>query len=33
MLPLVAELNVRAILPTIRMPTLVIQHADVSGWR
>jgi class 3 adenylate cyclase len=28
MLPLVAELNVRAILPTIRVPTLVIQHAD-----
>jgi len=28
MLPLVAELNVRAILPTVRVPTLVIQHAD-----
>jgi len=28
MLPLVAELNVRAILPTVRVPTLVLQHAD-----
>ena len=28
MMPLVAELNVRAILPTVRVPTLVIQHAD-----
>ena len=28
MLPLVAELDVRAVLPTIRVPTLVVQHAD-----
>jgi class 3 adenylate cyclase len=28
MLPLVAELNVRAVFPTIRVPTLVLQHAD-----
>jgi class 3 adenylate cyclase len=28
MLPLVAELNVRAILPAVSVPTLVIQHAD-----
>jgi len=28
MLPLVAEVDVRAVLPTIRVPTLVIQHAD-----
>jgi len=28
MLRLVAELNVRAVLPTIRVPTLVIQHSD-----
>jgi len=28
MLPLVVELNVREILPTVRVPTLVVQHAD-----
>ncbi len=28
MLPLVAELNVRAVLPTVRVPTLVLQHTD-----
>jgi len=28
MMPLASELNVRAVLPTIRVPTLVIQHAD-----
>ena len=28
MLPLVAELDVRAVLPTIRVPTLVVHHAD-----
>ena len=28
MFPLVSELNVREILPTVRVPTLVIQHAD-----
>jgi class 3 adenylate cyclase len=28
MLPLAAELDVRAVLPTIRVPTLVLQHAD-----
>jgi class 3 adenylate cyclase len=28
MLPLVAELDVRAVLPTVRVPTLVIQHTD-----
>ena len=28
MLPLVTELDVRAMLPTIRVPTLVVQHAD-----
>ena len=28
MLPLVAELDVKALLPTIRVPTLVVQHAD-----
>jgi class 3 adenylate cyclase len=28
MLPLLTDLNVRAVLPTIRVPTLVVQHAD-----
>jgi class 3 adenylate cyclase len=28
MLPMAAELDVRAVLPTIRVPTLVIQHTD-----
>jgi class 3 adenylate cyclase/pimeloyl-ACP methyl ester carboxylesterase len=28
MLPLVAEMDVRALLPAIRVPTLVVQHAD-----
>jgi class 3 adenylate cyclase len=28
MFPLVIELNVREILPTVRVPTLVVQHAD-----
>ncbi|WP_006242254.1 adenylate/guanylate cyclase domain-containing protein [Mycolicibacterium tusciae] len=28
MWPLVGEMDVRAILPTIRVPTLVVQHAD-----
>jgi class 3 adenylate cyclase len=28
MFPLVIELDVRAVLPTIRVPTLVVQHAD-----
>jgi class 3 adenylate cyclase len=28
MLPLVVELDVRAVLPTIRVPTLVLQHTD-----
>jgi class 3 adenylate cyclase/pimeloyl-ACP methyl ester carboxylesterase len=28
MFPLAIELNVRAVLPTIRVPTLVVQHAD-----
>jgi class 3 adenylate cyclase/pimeloyl-ACP methyl ester carboxylesterase len=28
MQPLVAELDVHAILPTVRVPTLVVQHAD-----
>jgi pimeloyl-ACP methyl ester carboxylesterase len=28
MLPLVIEVDVRAVLPTIRVPTLVVQHAD-----
>jgi class 3 adenylate cyclase len=28
MLPPAAELNVRAVLPTIRVPTLVLQHTD-----
>jgi class 3 adenylate cyclase len=28
MQPLVAELNVRALLPTVRVPTLVVQHGD-----
>ena len=27
-LPLVTELDVRAVLPTVRVPTLVVQHAD-----
>jgi pimeloyl-ACP methyl ester carboxylesterase len=27
-LPLVTEVDVRAVLPTIRVPTLVVQHAD-----
>jgi class 3 adenylate cyclase len=30
MLPLVAELDVRTLLPTIRVPTLVVHHADDS---
>ena len=28
MMPLTAEMDVRAVLPTIRVPTLVVQHAD-----
>ena len=28
MLPLVLELDVRAILPTIRVPTLVVHHTE-----
>ena len=28
MVPLVTEMDVRAVLPTIRVPTLVVQHAD-----
>ena len=28
MMPLVTELDVRAVLPTVRVPTLVVQHAD-----
>ncbi len=28
MMPLVTELDVRAVLPTIRVPTLVVHHAD-----
>ncbi len=28
MMPLVAEVDVRAVLPTVRVPTLVVQHAD-----
>src|ERR1700753_722488 len=28
MMPLTSELEVRAVLPTIRVPTLVVQHAD-----
>jgi class 3 adenylate cyclase len=28
MMPLVSELDVRPVLPTIRVPTLVVQHAD-----
>jgi class 3 adenylate cyclase len=28
MMPLMSELNVRAILPAIRVPTLVVQHTD-----
>ena len=28
LLPLLTELDVRAVLPTIRVPTLVVQHAD-----
>jgi class 3 adenylate cyclase len=28
MLPLVAELDVRALLPTVRVPTLILHHAD-----
>ena len=27
-LPLVTEVDVRAVLPTVRVPTLVVQHAD-----
>ena len=30
MMPLVAEMDVRAVLPTIRVPTLVVQHTDDS---
>jgi class 3 adenylate cyclase/pimeloyl-ACP methyl ester carboxylesterase len=36
MTPLVAEVDVRAVLPTVRAPTLVVQHADdpllVPAW-
>jgi pimeloyl-ACP methyl ester carboxylesterase len=28
MMPLMSELDVRAVLPTVRVPTLVVQHAD-----
>ena len=28
MMPLVSELDVRAVLPAVRVPTLVVQHAD-----
>jgi class 3 adenylate cyclase len=28
MLPLLAEMDVRAVLPAVRVPTLVLQHAD-----
>jgi class 3 adenylate cyclase len=28
MVPLLAEMDVRALLPTVRVPTLVVQHAD-----
>jgi class 3 adenylate cyclase len=28
MMPLLAEMDVRALLPTVRVPTLVVQHAD-----
>jgi class 3 adenylate cyclase/pimeloyl-ACP methyl ester carboxylesterase len=28
MLPLVAEMDVRAVLPAVRVPTLVVQHSD-----
>ncbi len=28
MLPILIELDVRAVLPTIRVPTLVLQHSD-----
>jgi class 3 adenylate cyclase len=28
MMPLTAEMDVRAVLPTVRVPTLVVQHAD-----
>ena len=28
MMPLVTEMNVRAVLPAIRVPALVLQHAD-----
>jgi pimeloyl-ACP methyl ester carboxylesterase len=27
-IPLVSEVDVRAVLPTVRVPTLVVQHAD-----
>ena len=27
-MPLLAEVDVRAVLPTVRVPTLVVQHAD-----
>src|SRR6476619_7660667 len=28
MMPLVVELDVRAVLPTVRVPTLIVQHSD-----
>ena len=28
MMPLVSEMDVRAVLPTVRVPTLVVQHTD-----
>jgi pimeloyl-ACP methyl ester carboxylesterase len=28
MLPLITELDVRAVLPTVRVPTLILQHTD-----
>ena len=30
MMPLLSELDVRAVLPTVRVPTLVVQHTDDS---
>ena len=28
MMPLMAEMDVRALLPTVRVPTLVVHHTD-----
>ena len=31
MLPMISQLDVRTLLPTVRVPTLVVQHSDDRG--